>query len=151
MRSAFAAILLLFGTFLESEAAGAGRPALQRFPRAGCEPDTSSFAGHLKHYYQLVVSDSDSVFVAVRERWPANLLPADSVTLIPDEDICAIARAAYNREFPSDSTTGPVVVVKMGGMRVVVAVPPDLGQRTGLVWNLVTDSTFTVVIDRFTN
>ena len=104
--------------------------------------DTTS--SQMISYYQAIVTGKDTATVRIRKAYNLPATTSDSVVLVSDPTACGRARAVYVRDMASDTLTIPTVyTIKVGSTRYIVTDRQIYGSHG---WDLVTDTSFTVIV-----
>lgn len=130
------ALCLAFASGKEAHAQGPGRCQV-----AGDE------AAALLSYGKALATDTDSVYVATRQRYHIPATDSLNVALVTSDSICALAGDAYNSHLSTahQIANRPVYVVRIGNVYIVSDpsfLPPGVH---GLIPNMVFDASFVLL------
>ena len=131
-----------------SVASTSGRPGPE--PAAGgvgivCAPASSGLARSFREGIESLLSDSDSLAIATRQRWGVPVMAAEEISLETDRTTCRRGFDAYRAAWAgADSTAQRVIVLNFRDRRAILVEPRDFGIALvfGHMPTLVTDRSF---------
>lgn len=104
-------------------------------------------AAALLSYGKELATNTDSIYVATRQRYHITATDASNVALVTSDSVCALAGDAYNAHLSvaHQSANRAVYVVRIGSVYIVADpsfLPPGVH---GLIPNMIFDASFTLI------
>jgi len=104
-------------------------------------------AAALLTYGKELATNTDSMYVATRQRYHITATDSSNVALVTSDSVCALAGDAYNAHLSVAHQTASraVYVVRIGSVYIVTDpsfLPPGVH---GLIPNMIFDATFTLI------